>query len=582
MTQLEDLFSRLTDADLIRLHSIHAPVTVAVPPEDSRRAIVVMPDGEIRVYGETGKKDVFSAGRQVYLSSTNCGLDWRLVTPENPTMGAAAYLPWCDHWVTVLSDSSGTYALLSAIGPDDTEPEKIAITPERCIDMFQPEYYRTTSGYRIVCCGHTSHTDASGTPWDMPVFLYSDDNGAHWMTVHLSSTPRHEAVFPHLGVRWQNTGTESTFTRLSDGRLMLLVRTSLDYLYVYYSDDLGTTWTAGEPSPFHCTLTTPYLLHLSDSRTVLFWNNTRPLAERNHTREFPPLSQGTILGYGEDVFTNRDACHAAISDDCVHWHGFRELALNEIRNAADFRSNGGKLSSADKSVHQFQAVELPHGRILVSYGQHASSRRLAIFSTDWLCERSRCEDWQEGLCHVSTQLYVKSISGCHLETGFTGHCAWNRTNGALLVPDPDATYGEVLQLCRVRDDRLVSDRQGMVWNFPAAASGMLTMEIRVEKSGVAVRLCDHWMNPSDPDVSRYALYDFTLDSSTLTPGVWHTVTILFDDCGSGLVQTENQVLFRICRSGPAPQGLSYLHLQTLAEDTDTCGTLIRRMAFQAD
>lgn len=576
---LSSLTAHLSESDRERLLAVHAPRTVAIPPEDSRRAVVVMPDGEIRAYGVTGKTEPFGTGRQVYLSSGNCGLDWRLVTPDGRTMGAATYLPWCARWVTVCSDGAGTYALTSAIGPDDTSPTRIPITTDRLIDMFQPEFYQREEGWRIVCCGHTSRDD-----WDMPVFVYSDDDGDTWNTVCLSSTPRHEAVYPHLGVRWQNTGTESTFTRLADGRLMLLVRTSLDWLYVYYSADLGTTWTDGEPSPFHCTLTTPYLLRLSDGRTVLFWNNTRPLAERNHETEFPPLSMGTILGYGEDVFTNRDACHAAIADDgdCTRWRGFRELALNEIRNAPDFRVHGGKLSSADKSVHQFQAIELPHGRILVSYGQHASSRRLAIFSVDWLYESERTEDWQEGLCHVSTQLYVKSVSGCHLDTAFAGHCAWNRTNGALLVPDPDATFGEVLQLCRIRDERLVSDMQGMVWNFPAAAAGTLTLEIRVEGSGAAIRLCDHWMNPSDPDVFRYALYDFTLDGRVLSPGVWHTVTVTFAADGTGLVRADGRTLFAIRRNGPAPQGISYLHMQTTAEATDPRGTLIRRMAFHAE
>ena len=58
--------------------------------------------------------------------------------------------------------------------------------------------------------------------------------------------------------------------------------------------------------------------------------------------------------------------------------------LNMIRNAPDFRVNGGNLSSADKSVHQFQAIELPGGKILVEYGQHEASRRIVIFDADWL------------------------------------------------------------------------------------------------------------------------------------------------------------------------------------------------------
>lgn len=571
---VEQLDATLTDADRARLRKIYAPTIIGVPPEDARRSLVVMPDGELRAYGVTDKADVFDNGRQVYLSSRNCGLDWQFVTLPAPVMGAATRLPWSGRWVTVLANATETYALLSDIGPDDPAPQKVTIMPERCVDMFLPAYFLPEK--RIMCSGHLKRDG-----WDVPIVMYSDDDGAHWTTVSLRSTPRHEAVYPHLGVRWQNTGTESTFIRLPDGRLMMLVRTSLDYLYVYYSADLGETWTDGEPSSFHCTITTPYLLRLNDGRTVLFWNNTRPLAERNHETEFPPLDEGARTGVGEDVFTNRDACHVAISDDCVHWCGFRELALNDIRNAPDFRLHGDTLSSADKSIHQFQALELPDGKILVAYGQHEACRRMAIFSIDWLYETEREEAWQNGLANVSTQLYVKSVSGCHLGWGVPGHCAWNRTNGALLIPDPEGNFREVLQLCRVHDERLVSDRQGMVWNFPAAKEGVLTLELRVEGCGVYARLCDHWMNPSDPDVFRYAMYDFALDSRVLTPGVWHVVEIRFDETGCGSVSADGAPLFRIQnrQKDGAPQGISYLHLQTMAQNTDYAGTLVRRMHF---
>ena len=170
---LSSLTARLSGSDRDRLLAVHAPRTVAIPPEDSRRAVVAMPDGEIRAYGTVGKKDVFDTGRQVYLASDNCGLDWHLCTPDTRTMGAATYLPWCARWVTVCSDGAGTYALTSAIGPDDTAPTRIPITPDRLIDMFQPEFYKNGDGWRIVCCGHTTKDD-----WDMPVFLTSDDDGS--------------------------------------------------------------------------------------------------------------------------------------------------------------------------------------------------------------------------------------------------------------------------------------------------------------------------------------------------------------------------------------------------------------------
>lgn len=580
MNQLDVLESTLSAEDRFRLEKIYEPTVVGVQPEDSRRSLVVMPDGEIRSYGVADKQSVFADGRRVYISSRNCGLDWKFHYTESDTvLGAASYLPWSGRWVTVdfsrKDGDRGTFALISETGPDDTAPSRVDISDEVFIDMFQPTVFEDER--RIICCGHTHRGE-----WDVPTVMYSDDDGESWTLVPLKSAPKHEAVFPHLGVRWQNTGTEATFTRLDGRRLMMLVRTSLDYLYVYYSDDLGETWTDGEPSRFHCTLTTPFLLRLRDGRTVLFWNNTRPLAERNHEIEFPPVSAGCKAGNGEDVFTNRDACHVAISDDCKEWTGFRELVLNAIRNAPDFRVNGGNLSSADKSVHQFQAIELPGGKILVEYGQHEASCRIAIFDVNWLYEKTRTEDWQNGMKNVSTHLFVKSISDCHLDTRFGGHCAWNRTEGALLVPDPDVTFGEALQICRVKDERLVSDLQGMVWNFPKAFRGEIVLDTRVEGSGIRVRLCDHWINPSDEYAGLYAAYDFELDQRTLGRNKWRKVTIAFDcTTGDGEVSADGVRLFKIKKRLDTPDGISYLHVQTMAAETDYSGTLIRRMEYRS-
>lgn len=169
-------------------------------------------------------------------------------------------------------------------------------------------------------------------------------------------------------------------------------------------------------------------------------------------------------------------------DDGRTWRGFRELALNEIRNAADFRELGnGPLEENDKSIHQTQALELDDGKVLVAYGQGRAARRMAVFDPDWLLETSRREDFRYGLGNLTTHLYVRSLSGG--TRGWSGHCAWNRLPGALLVRDPDTddpplgtarSYREVLQLCRIRDPRLVSDRQGVVWNFPAAVRSFIS------------------------------------------------------------------------------------------------------------
>ena len=63
-----------------------------------------------------------------------------------------------------------------------------------------------------------------------------------------------------------------------------------------------------------------------------------PLPKRDPS-EYPELWEPELEGRAETVFTNRDALHAAISeDDGKTWIGFREVALDPIRNRADFRS----------------------------------------------------------------------------------------------------------------------------------------------------------------------------------------------------------------------------------------------------
>lgn len=77
---------------------------------------------------------------------------------------------------------------------------------------------------------------------------------------------------------------------------------------------------------------------------------------------------------------------------------------------------------------------MPYGKILLSCGQHKYARRLILLDPKWLLETSREEDFAYGLENVSTQVYLKSVSGNRRVRA--GHCAWNRTHGAVLMPDP--------------------------------------------------------------------------------------------------------------------------------------------------
>lgn len=591
MHTIDLLESTLSERDKKRLQAIYAPTVVCVQPDDARRGFCILPDGEIRSYGIADKKGLTDPGKYVYLSSRNCGLDWiRVDLPEDTAplinygklfpgkivMGASVRAPWSERYICLAGihdgEIKGTWAMLSDVGPGEENPRMVKISDEVYWDMFLPTVLEKEK--RIITTGSINR-DGNYSP----TVFYSDDDGETWTTVTLPSTPKHTPVWPHLGVRWQNNGAEPNLVSLPDGRLMILARTSLDYFYVYYSSDSGETWTDGVPSRFHGTLTTPFLLRLRDGRVILFWNNTRPLAEPNHEQTWPPVGNGVKGGFGEDAFTNRDANHAAITEDGENWIGFREMFLNERRGAADFRVGG----SGDNSVHQFQAYELPYGKILVSFGQHEFSRRTVIFDVNWLYEKQNKEDFTLGLNHITTHLFVKSVSDCHVHAGIPGHCAWNRTAGALLMPDPEGNFREALQICRVHDKRLVSELQGAVWNFPKGYRGEIRLGVYIAGSGVRVRLCDHWMNAGDPDVGLWSVFDFTLDRRTLPVGEWREIMIRFNtECGTAQVYDGDHQIITVPMRNDAPDGLSYIHLQTAAEAEDFDGTYLRSLVYQGE
>lgn len=250
------------------------------------------------------------------------------------------------------------------------------------------------------------------------------------------------------------------------------------------------------------------------------------------------------------------------------------MFLNPIRNSNDFRTQGGSSQLLDKSVHQIEAIELPYNKIMVFFGQHECCTRIIIFDIDWLYETTRKEDFSEGLVNLSTQVYLKSISGNF--RGFSGHCAWNRTNGAICAPDPDGLFEEVLFLSATNDQRLFSNRQGAVWNFPAAKSGCVTIKLRILGKGLRISLLDRWMNPIDETVRDYAAVSFKLFSEQLSKNKWNDLKIKWDfHQGTYVVLAGDDILYESAFLSDCPCGLNYLHIQTIAGENDFEGAYIK-------
>ncbi len=580
---LDAMEKKLSGWDAEQLKKVYEPMVVAAPPTDACKHLCLMPDGEIRIYGFAQRRTPTDEVGRIYIASADCGLSWKTYGVGDDAMGAAQQSPQSGRWLGEFplenrnvypegypDPASGAYVMINAGGPDAPVERFVKLCDERMHFQKQPYYFERWRRWIIPM----EYRHADGHKYIN--VAWSDDDGDTWDIRELTPhAPMFEVTPPHQGTRWQDYSCEPTIVELSDGTLLMHERTSQDYHYRRLSHDGGITWTAPEPSVFHGTLTMPVLHRLSDGRILHFWCNNQPLPEMDHEAQWPPLNPTERQGVWEDVFTNRDVNHMAISeDDGRTWIGMREVALNPIRNQADFRSFGGA-DSRDKSVHQGEMLELPFGKLLLSYGQNAAVRKVVLLDPNWLYERERREDFRYGLEKVTTHLFLTSNSGGY--RGFSGHCAWNRTNGALLCPDPDGNFEEALRIARVHDPRLVLEKQGVVWNFPAAGAGTVSVRLRVEGNGVQLCLSDHWFNACDETVAEQAIVRFEVADAPKDR--WIDVTIEFG--GEKAVLKVNGTRCAECAYRfPAPCGLSYLHIQTLAGEQDFQGTLIKSLAAQ--
>lgn len=562
------------------VEDVWAPRIVATPPAAAARDMCVTAGGQIRHYGFV---DDGQTNRRVFVASDDCGMSWRVCPADPADVGAMVQSPWSGEWL-YFTGMDPVVLVRSKTGPGDTAATRTEM-PWKRLELRQltalKSRKRWLAAFSDVLCANDECYHA--------VTAYSDDDGRTWVRTDLRPVANVERMSagdkrPH----WFNNGCEPTFVELLDGTILLCVRTSGPCAAFYRSADGGATWSDGMPDDaFRQSNTMPYLFRLKDGRILFFWNNTSPLPTRALS-EYPELEGGELTGQWESVFTNRDALHAAISDDeGKTWRGFREVALNEIRNASDYRQLGnGPYDEHDKSVHQTQAVELPGGKVLLAYGQNRAARRMMVFDPDWLMESVRSEDFRHGLGNVSTHLYVKSCTGGW--RGWAGHCAWNRVSGALLVRDPDMdviapgmepSNRDVLQLCRIRDERLVCDRQGVVWNYPSSRAGELELECRIVGGGFRLTLAGHWMNPSDETGPELCPFSERIDDESLRAPGWHRVKVEWN--GSKVVVTADGRKLLSREGVRVPRfGFSYVHLQTLADGTDVKGTYFRRFDFK--
>ncbi|MBO7148332.1 MAG: exo-alpha-sialidase [Clostridia bacterium] len=582
---IDKVLERMSNDDKRQLSEIYEPTIVSETDADAWKHLTVMRDGRLRYYGIYKKESIFDKGNTLcYRESCDGGLTWKMhVIEDKNVLGESTYIPFMDKYMkTYYIDGKGVFVRIGD-DPDDVLPKEIQVTALDCIEPLAPFYLRDRE--RIIIVTTERRPDRHPTCF-YPVLFISDNRGESWRELHMEECPYFELQWPDQGGRWQQNNRENHIVELTDGTLYMISRTAMNYHYESYSYDGGDTWTEFKPSRFHGTGSMPCFERLADGRILFFWCNTKLLPELT-----------TADGIWEDHFTNRDTnCCAISSDECKSFRGYREIYLNPIRNNPDFRGVGGP-SEGDKSVHQFEALELPMNKVLVAVGQHEAVRRLLIFDVDWLYEHKREERFLYGLKNLSTHSYVKSIEGGFKVSrehplAHSGHCAFNRTNLALLVPSPANTYtkggtdilddyNEALHLTRVEDDRLISGIAGAVWNFPSHRKGKVTVRAYIPGKGLRVSLLNYWMNPSDNTVEYFSDYSIVLRGDMQYGEMFTDFVFNFDcDRGTVILTAGDKLKLERKLNGEHPDGLCYLHLQSAATEADSIGASIEKFSFE--
>ncbi|MGL5317176.1 MAG: sialidase family protein [Bacteroidales bacterium] len=525
----------------------YAPEVVGKCPSDAYIGLSLLNNGELRHYNYGEQRDP----GYFYLKSTNNGQDWTKIELSKGRYYADRANPLTQTMVRLYYDKK-VYCVRYAAGEDGTD-QLITVSDKPYIMIKPPVFIR--GGKRILVAAHYVGADENEKGARV---LYSDDDGLSWKESEPVKAPFHKKEAFHQGIRWNHGAVEPTVIELNDGRIWMIARTSQDQHYESYSCDGGVTWTTATPSPFYATITMPTMGRLADGRLLFVWSNTTPL---------PELASAT--GRGDDVFTNRNAIHAAISeDDGVTWIGCRELFLDTRRNAPDFATRPGR----DKSVHQSQFVEFAPGKMVVAVGQNTNHRKILRFDVQWLYENSRSDQFSEGLTHWSTFLYYKGIKG---------HCGYDRKEGGRLLPHPASKdkQAKILHLHHVPNDSLLYAGEGAVWNFPCAKSGEFKTSVRITSAskGGELVLNDRWFNPTDTVATHFGMYTIPLDRQKLniSDDQFHTLTVRWNTQASHtsaevFVDKRKKPELIVPIRNRTQHGISYAHFLT-ARETDAVG-----------
>ena len=276
-------------------------------PIDRNGPFLTMPDGELLTVDAKGLR-----------RSKDEGKTWSEPTPVcegvNPTEPASFYLLRTKSGALVLvyldmanynfvwDDKAGEpkegcrlemWAIRSLDGG------KTWVDRQRLLDGYNANFFgliQTKAGGIVVTAEHLVSKPGH---WVACSFR-SQDDGKTWNRSNLIDMGGHGH---HDGA------TEPTVAELSDGRLLMLIRTNLDRFWQAFSEDDGRYWRTIQPSAIDASSSPGHLVRLASGRLVLVWNRLNPASGEVVPKSEPSVSsEGPMSWY-------RDELSIAFSDD---------------------------------------------------------------------------------------------------------------------------------------------------------------------------------------------------------------------------------------------------------------------------
>ena len=175
---------------------------------------------------------------------------------------------------------------------------------QRLLDGYNADFFgfiRTCTGRLVLVAEHLVTNPGR---WVVCSFV-SDDNGKSWRRSNLID----------LGGRGHHDGAlEPTVAELSDGRLLMLIRTNLGFFWQALSDDGGTYWRTIGPSRIDASASPGRLVRVGSGRLILVWNRRDP-----EDGPWPPGKPEEQTSEFPASLHREELSIAASDDDALTW-----------------------------------------------------------------------------------------------------------------------------------------------------------------------------------------------------------------------------------------------------------------------